>query len=235
MFEVSISMDETTATTAGARQSGGALDPAALWTAFAPPLRGFLGRRLPPGVEVDDVLQDVFVRVVRRLDSLRTTERPEAWLFQIARNALNDVLRARQRRDGRTDSLEADVQADAVDDSRTAEAELAPCLAPMIARLAEPYRSAIVLTSVRGLTQAAAAREAGITVSGMKSRVQRGRDHLRQMLAACCEIAVDVRGGVSDFHPKPSGGGCGGPVASSNDSAACGCSGGAPRASASRS
>ena len=175
-------------------------DPSALWADFAPPLRAFLARRVPHGVEADDLLQDVFLRVVKHLGSLRTTDRPEAWLFQIARNALRDALRARQRRDGRTDPLELDLPGEtetaALPD---AEAELAPCLTAMIGRLPEPYRTAIELTSLRGLTQAEAAKHAGISISGMKSRVQRGREHLRHMLVRCCEIDVDVRGGVSDF------------------------------------
>jgi len=174
--------------------------PAALWSEFSPPLRAFLARRVPPGVEADDLLQDVFLRVVRHLGSLRASDRLEAWLFQIARNALRDSLRARQRRDGRTDSLDIDVPAEfTADADHAAEAELAPCLTAMVAQLPEPYRSAITLTSIQGLTQAEAARSAGVSLSGMKSRVQRGRVHLRDMLVRCCEIVVDVRGGVADF------------------------------------
>ncbi len=183
-----------------------ALDPAGLWEEFAPPLRRFLARRVPAGVDADDLVQEVFLRVVRSLTSLRSSERPEAWLFQIARNALRDSLRARYRRDGRTDALEDDLPAppDAAAD-RAAEAELAPCLTAMVGRLAEPYRTAITLTSLQGVTQAEAARRLGVSISGMKSRVQRGRGQLRQMLVACCAIAVDVRGGVSDFHPRQAG------------------------------
>ena len=205
-------------------------DPSALWEQFAPPLRAFLARRVPPGVEADDLLQDVFIRVIRHLSTLRDTDRPEAWLFQIARNGLRDALRARQRRDGRTDPLEIDLPAESEPEAvRAAEAELAPCLTAMISRLPEPYRSAIELTSVRGLTQAEAAGHAGVSVSGMKSRVQRGREQLRHMLVQCCEIAVDARGGVSDFHQRFAGGcggqddqakttgGCGSPCGSSSD------------------
>ena len=182
------------------------LDPSALWEDFAPPLRAFLARRVPAGVDADDLLQDVFLRVVRHLGTLRGTERPEAWLFQIARNALRDTLRARQRRDGRTDALEIDLPAESDSERvRLAEAALAPCLTGMIRRLAEPYRTALELTSLQGLTQAEAARHAGISISGMKSRVQRGREQLRQMLVHCCEIDVDVRGGVSDFHLRFAG------------------------------
>jgi RNA polymerase sigma-70 factor (ECF subfamily) len=178
-------------------------DPSTLWRDFSPPLRAFLARRVPPGVEADDLLQEVFLRVVRHLGTLRGTDRPEAWLFQITRNALRDTLRARQRRDGRTDPLESDLPAETDTEAvRAAEAELAPCLTAMVGRLDEPYRTAIDLTSLKGFTQAEAARQAGISLSGMKSRVQRGRDRLRQMLIDCCRIDVDVRGGVSDFHPR---------------------------------
>ena len=199
------------------------MDPATLWDEFGPPLRRFLARRVPLGVDADDLLQDVFLRVVRSLTSLRRTERPEAWLFQIARNALQDALRVRFRRDGRTDALEGDLPAapDAAAD-RGAEAELAPCLTAMVGRLAEPYRTAITLTSLEGVTQAEAARRQGISISGMKSRVQRGRERLRQMLVTCCAIALDVRGGVSDFQPRgPEA--CGGPapVATSSTCSPC--------------
>ena len=187
------------------------MDPGKLWAEFGPPLRGFLARRVPPGVDAEDLVQDVFLRVIRGLDSLRSTERPEGWLFQIARNALRDSLRARLRRDGRTDTLEIDLPAEPDPAAeRAAEAELAPCLTAMVGRLPEPYRTAITLTSLQGVTQADAARQVGISISGMKSRVQRGREQLRQMLVTCCAIAVDVRGGVSDFHLREPGA-CAGP------------------------
>ena len=201
-------------------------DPAALWAEFSPPLRGFLARRVPPGVDPDDLVQEVFLRVIRHAGSLRSTDRPEAWLFQIARNALRDSLRARLRRDGRNDAIDGDddlaAQPD-VAEERAAEAELAPCLTPMVDRLPEPYRTAIRLTTVDGLKQADAARQLGISNSGMKSRVQRGRDRLREMLVRCCAIAVDVRGGVSDFHLR-SAGACSEPAATGSSCSQSACS-----------
>jgi RNA polymerase sigma-70 factor (ECF subfamily) len=192
---------------------GSTSDLAEIWAEFAPPLRAFLARRVPPGIEAEDLVQEVFLRVVRHADTLRSAERPEAWLYQVARNALRDSLRARLRRDGRTDTLDVDVPAEDDESAdRSAEAELAPCLRAMIVRLAEPYRTAISLTSLQGLTQAEAARVTGVSISGMKSRVQRGRAQLRGMLVRCCSIAIDVRGGVADFHQRPSGT-CGAPGA----------------------
>lgn len=184
-------------------------DTAVLWTEFAGRLRAFVARRVPPGIEADDVVQEVFVRVMRHLPSLRETDRIEAWLFQIARNALYDAMRARHRRDSRTDTLEIDLPADTDSDQLRAEAELAPCLTPMIARLGAPYREAIELTSAQGLTQAEAAARAGVSVPGMKSRVQRARAQLKAMLLRCCEVELDRRRGVSDFQ-KRKGASCAG-------------------------
>jgi RNA polymerase sigma-70 factor, ECF subfamily len=207
---------------------GVAGDTSLMWAEFAGRLRAFVARRVPAGIEPDDVVQEVFVRVVRHLPSLRDAERIEAWLFQIARNTLWDAMRARQRMDKRTDALEADVPAEAdTEDVRAAEAELAPCLMPMVARLAEPYRSAIELTSVQGLSQAEAATRAGVSVSGMKSRVQRARDQLKEMLLRCCEVDVDRRRGVADYHVRESAP-CRRPRGASASARGCGISGCSP-------
>lgn len=209
--------------------AGIAGDTSLMWAEFAGRLRAFVARRVPPGIEPDDVVQEVFLRVMRHLPSLREADRIEAWLFQIARNTLHDAMRARQRRDGRTDTLEIDVPDETeTEDVRAAEAELAPCLTPMVASLSEPYREAIELTSVHGLTQAEAAKRAGVSVSGMKSRVQRARDQLKAMLLRCCEVDVDRRRGVADFHMRESAS-CAGPSDAAPSSSGCGVGACSPR------
>ena len=209
--------------------AGVAGDPSLMWAEFAGRLHAFVARRVPAGIEPDDVVQEVFVRVVRHLPSLRDAERIEAWLFQIARNTLRDAMRARRRRDSRTDTLEVDVPGEAdTEDVRAAEAELAPCLTPMVARLAEPYRSAIELTSIHGLTQAEAAKRVGVSVSGMKSRVQRAREQLKEMLMRCCQVDVDRRRRVADYHLRESEA-CDTPGNGSASKSGCGISGCSPR------
>jgi RNA polymerase sigma-70 factor (ECF subfamily) len=56
-----------------------------------------------------------------------------------------------------------------------------------------------------GLTQQAAAKRMGISLSGMKSRVQRGRTQLKQRLDECCVIELDRRGGVREFEVRNTG------------------------------
>jgi RNA polymerase sigma-70 factor (ECF subfamily) len=58
------------------------------------------------------------------------------------------------------------------------------------------------LTELEGLTQKDAAELLGISVSGMKSRVQRGREKIRDMFDDCCRISVDCRGRVVECEPR---------------------------------
>ena len=72
----------------------------------------------------------------------------------------------------------------------------------MIYSLPEPYRDALVLTELEGLTQKDLAKRLGISLSGAKSRVQRGREQLKTMLHECCTFEFDRRGMVIDCEPR---------------------------------
>jgi RNA polymerase sigma-70 factor, ECF subfamily len=179
----------------------------ALWQDVASRLRPFIARRVP-AVEVDDVLQDVFVRMQRGLAGLREEERFTSWLFQIARSSVAEHHRARARDPVPDPAGGEQLPAEPSGDDREASRSLSACVALFVARLPSPYREAVTLVELEGLTGREAAEMVGISVSGMKSRVQRGRAQLREMLDACCEIALDARGKVVEFTPRAPGQPC---------------------------
>lgn len=165
-------------------------------------LRPFVARRVPDS-DVDDVVQDVFVRLQRGVSDLRDDARFGPWIYQVARSAIAEHRRTRARHplaEGEPPDIEA--EADPEDPESAAAASLAAYTASLVASLPEPYREALTLTELRGLTQREAAEMLGISLSGMKSRVQRGRDRLRQLVEACCEIALDARGHVIGCEPR---------------------------------
>jgi RNA polymerase sigma-70 factor (ECF subfamily) len=174
------------------------------WSDVAERLRPFVARRVPAS-EIDDVVQDVLVHMHRGLPSVREDDRFAAWMFQIARNAITDAGRKRARTpvaEGvEPESIPA--QASSPDDDRDAAMALSGCVSVFVAQLPSPYREAITLVELEGKTAKEAAEMVGISISGMKSRVQRGRAQLRELLESCCEIALDARGKVTDFTPRP--------------------------------
>ena len=137
-----------------------------------------------------------------------------AWVFAAARNAVIDHYRARRP----ADALPAELAAPGEEGGRAAVAELAACLKPLVAALPPRYRDAVLLSELGGLTQNDAAQRLGLSLSGAKSRVQRGRRMLQEKLLACCRVELDHRGAIVDYEAPDGcgpgadadGGGCGG-------------------------
>jgi RNA polymerase sigma-70 factor (ECF subfamily) len=173
------------------------------WQDVAARLRPFIARRVSP-TEIDDVMQDVFIRMQRGLPALRDEERFTSWLFQIARSSVAEHMRARARHPLADGDAEPELPADVDEDDREAARSLSGCVSMFVAQLATPYREAVTLVELEGLTMREAADMVGISLSGMKSRVQRGREQLRALFDACCEIALDARGKPTDFTPRAS-------------------------------
>lgn len=180
------------------------------WRTFNRNLRAYIARRAD-AASVDDILGDILLRVAEHRDRFEGAANPLAWLYRVAGNVIADHYRRRavEHKALRQVAAEADDEAAASGEDE-AYAELAQCLAPLIRQLPEDYREALLLTDIEGVTQATAAAQLGISVSGMKSRVQRGRDKLKQALHRCCEIEINGRGRLVDYAQRDCGGPCGG-------------------------
>ena len=178
------------------------------WEALYDNLRGFVGRRVRNPADVEDLVQRVMLRLVKGLPSLRDSDRLHPFVYRTARNVIVDHYRAAASRrespaaGSETAGREEPDSAALPEDDSAAFEELAACLSPMLDRLEPAYREAVVIADLQGATQVDAAARAGISVSGMKSRVQRGRRQLRAALEACCRVHLDRRGGVIDYHPR---------------------------------
>jgi RNA polymerase sigma-70 factor, ECF subfamily len=184
------------------------VDAAEVWEDFHASLLAFIARRVRDRDSAEDILQEVMLRIHRHAGELERSPAVGAWVHQIARNAIADHYRKASGRRERLAGIDLDRQQPPVLEDAPAElrSELAACLRPLLQRLAPLQREALTLTELEGLTQATAAAQLGLSTSGMKSRVQRGRVKLKELLSACCEIELDRRGGVRSYRPL--GGAC---------------------------
>ena len=167
------------------------------WTATRAKLHAFVARRIGPGVDPEDIVQDILLKIARHDDPGDPAERTAAWVYRVARNAIIDDHRRRASSQAAMARWAAQpLPQDAVDEMDESGTdsdllELSGCLRPLLDQLPVTYREAIMLTDYQGLTQTEAARRTGVSVPGMKSRVQRGRRKLQMSLTACCEIEAD--------------------------------------------
>ena len=174
-----------------------------IWMEVRGRLRAFIAKRVAADAAVEDLLQEVFLKIHDKIDQVQDPRRLVSWIFTVTRHVIIDYYRTSHRHRELPAGLATDVEklmatGEPEDESDEPRMQLAGCLRPMVDQLAPEYRDAVTLVELDGLTQQAAASKLGLSLSGMKSRVQRGRRQLRAMLHDCCPIQLDGRRGVSD-------------------------------------
>jgi len=183
-----------------------------IWGEVGTSLERFVHRHVADPHEAEDILAEVMLRIHRHLAELDDRERVTAWVYRIARNAIIDhYRRTSRRRESPCSELElmsAPGADDWLDDQEQVLAELGSCIRPLVDALPPDHRRALQLTDLEGKTQAEAARIEGISLSGMKSRVQRARRQFAVLVKSCCDVTTDSRGEVLDFQLRADGCGC---------------------------
>ncbi len=169
-----------------------------IWRDYHSKLHGFINSRINDPYMADDILQDVFTRIHTNIGSLKDTSRVQSWIYQITRNAINDYYRSQKK----MVELPASLAAPEIDLNEKKREEIIGWVAPLIESLPEPYREALTLSEIEGLTQKEVARRQGLSLSGAKSRVQRGRSMLKETLDECCQFEFDHMGKVVDYEQR---------------------------------
>jgi RNA polymerase sigma-70 factor (ECF subfamily) len=185
------------------------------WTETMDRLRRYVTSRVSDPEVAADLAQDVVVRSLAA-GALERADDLNGWLFRAAQNAIVDHYRTRRPTAGLADEVTSVAEPEVADAGpNRATRELARCMQPLIEQLPSKYRDALVAVDLEGRTHHEAAAAAAMSVSGMKSRVQRGRRQLRDLLAGCCTVAVDRTGSISSYTPADA----------SCATAGCGCAG----------
>ena len=170
-----------------------------IWEEFHPRLKQFIRTRIPDEHNAEDILQDVFLKIHTRIDSLRDGEKLQSWLYQIARHAIADFYRAHK---ATVELSEANLLPEEPVYDDDVVKDLLPSVKFMVNSLPDEYREALLLTEYEGLTQRELAARMGLSFSGAKSRVQRAREKLKVMLLDCCHFEFDRLGKIVDYQPK---------------------------------
>lgn len=145
----------------------------------------------------EEILSQVMLKIYNNCEQLEGLKNTRAWMVTIARNAIMDHFRM----SAKSAELESVQNQKSSSSTSVLEKSLAECVEPMIMRLPEIYREPLLQHELRGVSQKALAREYGMSDSGMKSRIQRGRKLLRDEFTACCHIEVGEHG-IEEVKPK---------------------------------
>ena len=169
---------------------------AQLWQEFSAPLHQFLRARTRSEADAEDLRQEVFLRMHRRLPALREPAKLQGWVYRIARNVIIDHYRARH------DQQPLEEEPESADPSGRDAVDLSPALRRFIAALPSQYREPLLRYEFQGESMEEVAQAIGLTLTAAKSRVRRARLLLRGMLDQCCRFEFDRRGRVIEAEPR---------------------------------
>jgi RNA polymerase sigma-70 factor, ECF subfamily len=159
------------------------------WSTLENELKGFVYKRVKDKTLTDDIVQDVFIKAKNKIDQLQENQKVKGWIFQITRNTIIDHFRKQSRH---IDSFELDWQNDVLNFNECVE----NALRNLMLTLPSKYREALQMAELENLSQLDMAERLGISYSGVKSRVQRARQMLKEKLHEALIIKTDVYGNV---------------------------------------
>lgn len=166
-----------------------------IWDKYVDELRRFLISKTADKDLSEDILQEVFIKVHLKRSQLKSEKDLRSWLYSIASHSLTDFYRKK------TYSTEkSPVKTDTSEEAKGHSAE--NCLLPLIEELPEMYRKAVILSEIENMKQHQVADILGISVSGAKSRIQRGRKLLQEGYMNCCDYSLNEKGFLVG-EPKP--------------------------------
>lgn len=166
------------------------------WEQHEAELRGWLRKSLSNPDDVQDLMQELFLKALRQDQQFCGLDNARAWLFAVARNALVDRARRSKQLVELPDDLACDSSEQPPVESLTA------CLPRALAEMPADDREAITLCDLDGMSQQAFAELQGLSLPGAKSRLQRARKRLRTHLETHCQVRYDEVGQVCCFVPR---------------------------------
>ncbi len=155
-----------------------------IWNGFSTRLLAFINGKVNNREIAQDILQDTFLKIHLKLDTVKDSKKLTSWIYQLTRNSIVDHFR--KQKIGSTTNFDFDKLEEFSDETERSSME--SCLVPFMNALDPKYKDAIEKTELGNLSQLEYAKELGISDSGAKSRVQRAKSQLKQLFVTCCQV-----------------------------------------------
>jgi RNA polymerase sigma-70 factor (ECF subfamily) len=168
-----------------------------IWLLYNKDLKRFVLSKVKDKDDCNDIMQDVFLKLHSKINTLRNDEKIKPWLYQITRNTITDYFRNQMVRAG----FEA-INFPYEKEVQSTNEQFANCVQPHINKLPSIYKEAFIKTEFQNYSQLQLAKELNISYSGAKSRVQRAKELLKSYFKQCCNISTDKYGNILSFQEK---------------------------------
>ena len=168
-----------------------------LWRNFSDSLRRFILKKVKNEDLADDLLQETFIRIHSKIDSLRDETKVQSWVFQIARNIITDHFR-------KANPISVEDIPEMIDTEPESDDAMTQTIRDMVLfmeDLPEKDCQALCQVEFEGKSIKEYAEKEGLTYTAAKTRVARARHKLSDLLMNCCHYEFDKYGTVIWYHP----------------------------------
>lgn len=172
-----------------------------IWEMLRVKLRAFIMSKVHNEAVADDLLQELFIKIHDNIDQLKDHTRIQPWIYQISRNLIIDHFRKIRKETNYSPAIDLLTEEVQHEESENSMAEALRDMISMMDDLPPEFCEALCMTEIGGLSQKKYAAIKGISYSGAKSRIQRARKMLRDMLMKCCHYEFDKYGTILEIRP----------------------------------
>ncbi len=171
-----------------------------IWQNFSAGLLGYIKLKVHDEYIAEDLLQEVFLKLYKNIEKLEEESKLKPWLYQITKNTIIDYYRKHTEEPVIFESLDKELKVN--DESVNMNDEIVECLKSLMFKLPEKYQTSILLYDLKGLKHKDISRRLSISISGSKTRLQRARNKLKEVLYDCCDFELDVFGNILEYRQK---------------------------------
>lgn len=171
-----------------------------VWNKFRNELLNFIKARVKDEYEAEDILQEVFIKIFRNIEQLDDEAKVKSWLYKITNNTIIDYYRKRKDSALLIDGVEG-VPGNEEENANMND-EMLTCLRLFLYELPDKYKEPLEMYEFKGMKHREISKKLNISLSGSKTRIQRAREKLREVLTECCEIEFDTYGNIVEYKQK---------------------------------
>lgn len=173
-----------------------------VWNKFRNELLNFIKAKVDDEYEAEDILQEVFIKIYRNIEQLDDQAKLKPWLYKITNNTIIDYYR--KRKDSAFQIEEVEGVLGNVEENANMNDEMLTCLKLFLYELPDKYKEPLEMYEFKGMKHREISEKLNITMSGSKTRIQRAREKLREVLIKCCEIEFDTYGNIVEYKQNES-------------------------------
>ncbi len=174
-------------------------DIKSIWNDFSDELLRYINSKVSNLQDAEDILQTVFIKVYKNLNTLTDDIKLRSWVYSITKNSITDYYR--QKKSLTVDISEYENFLGFNENSEESlNEEISNCINKVLYSMADEQKEILDLYYNGDISHKEISDKLSISVSASKMRLSRAREKLKSIMFDCCNFTTDGQGNVLEYE-----------------------------------